>query len=512
VTDPNDWGWGSDEELVETGPPKVDVAELLVEDGDLPRLESDLRKIVARGKNHVSLRLHFTRPMTSEDVQALSACRDYLASQNGQLLLLSLPHEILKWLRMLEFDREFLIVETAEEADLAHRRHAAGEQPIVSVPEEGPFVIVGEEGSAFVLRPRELRDRSSVRRASLQVPRIVPGSDALGELPGRLGKLERGSGVLVDLTHAEEVEGKRFEPLETAASLARQNGLALVFANATHEVKALVMGVLGIEAELELSLERAVLNLAAQIHAKSRFEELRLDLIWEDLHAEPVSSVELGSAISLGTEEPAAAATAAELEELRAHAAKALGEAGRYRDEVSGLRRRLHDVEQERNRAEQRGQELQATVLRDERRLLELEQEKGRAEVRAAQAETARETFRADVQRLEAELSRLRQDLDSARSASTAGDARRVQELEKKLQERDERIALLEAEARQAADTDVRALRKRLAELEEKNARILTEAEAEIQRLTTEQTILTEELANAGEMIERLGKELELSS
>ena len=47
--------------------------------------------------------------------------------------------------------------------------------------------------------------------------------------------------------------------------------------------------------------------------------------------------------------------------------------------------------------------------------------------------------------------------------------------------------------------------------LEVEKARILAEAEEEIQRLTHEHELLREELESAGEMIERLGKELELS-
>jgi hypothetical protein len=58
---------------------------------------------------------------------------------------------------------------------------------------------------------------------------------------------------------------------------------------------------------------------------------------------------------------------------------------------------------------------------------------------------------------------------------------------------------------------DAEVLRQRVAHLTEEKARILTEAEAEIERLTEEQQLLRSELESAGEMIERLGKELELS-
>ena len=60
-------------------------------------------------------------------------------------------------------------------------------------------------------------------------------------------------------------------------------------------------------------------------------------------------------------------------------------------------------------------------------------------------------------------------------------------------------------------DMALTSLRKKCVELEEEKSRILLEAETEIQQLSAEQRILREELESAGEMIERLGKELELS-
>jgi len=50
-----------------------------------------------------------------------------------------------------------------------------------------------------------------------------------------------------------------------------------------------------------------------------------------------------------------------------------------------------------------------------------------------------------------------------------------------------------------------------VATLQEERTRILAEAEQDIRRLSAEREMLRDELQSAGEMIERLGKELELS-
>lgn len=139
--DPNNWGWGSDEAVIdEEGPPRVSVAELLVEDGELGELLKDVTKIVERSdKKHVSLRMHFGRQITSEDVSVLTSVRDFLAEKGGQLALVSLQKDVLKWLKLLEFDREFLIAESADDADLAHRRHASGEVMAAPPPKPKPL-------------------------------------------------------------------------------------------------------------------------------------------------------------------------------------------------------------------------------------------------------------------------------------------------------------------------------------------------------------------------------------
>jgi anti-anti-sigma regulatory factor len=395
--DLNNWGWGS-EDTVEDGGSTVDIAELHATEGELLKLDSELRRIVMGGKRHVSLRLSFSRPLTNDDVDSLTGARDYLKREGGQLVLVSLPRDVLKSLRLLDLDREFVIVEGGSEAEAAHQQ-AAGH--------------VASSGS-------------------------------------------------------------------TAAPTAPQPD------------------------------------------------------------PDPVSSVELDSGVALTSDEISGEGDSAALALLRAEQATARSQLrlSQVEAELRGLRSTLGSTQAERDKAHLTLNELQTSLRRNERRVAELEQGQARAERRAIEAEETKEQGKADTRRLDGELTRLRQELDQAREASqnaeaelataqsTAVDAARVESLEREIADRDRRIAELEASLEesqsarvaQAADPapttqsgDGADLSARCGELEEEKARILTEAEAEIQRLSNERQTLREELESAGEMIERLGKELELS-
>ncbi|MBI3724704.1 hypothetical protein HY251_12220, partial [bacterium] len=89
--------------------------------------------------------------------------------------------------------------------------------------------------------------------------------------------------------------------------------------------------------------------------------------------------------------------------------------------------------------------------------------------------------------------------------------AAKLAELEKKLVLAKADVADDESEARLAAKGDTGGLVARVRALERDKAEILLESKREIERLTREQDALREELESAGEMIERLGKELELT-
>lgn len=398
----NDWGWGSSDTVEETSGPSVEIAEMHVTESELLKLDSELRRVVLGGKRHVSLRLHFSRPLTTDDVDALIGARNYLKREGGLLVLVSLPRDVLKSLRLLDLDREFVVVEGGSLAEAAHERAAQGLEPGV-VPASAPAAP-----------------------APIAPAPITPAAIGLGDLGG------------------------------------------------------------------------------------------------PEIVLEPVSSVELDSGISLGEglSLGEGAASSAELDRLRADQTSAQAELARLQQEVAGLRNRLGTTQEERDKAHATLNELQTSLRRNERRVAELEQSQGRAERRATEAEDLKNQVREDTRRLDGELTRLRQELDQAREAGQSAQAQlqaavdpsQVEALQQEVQTRDQRIKDLEGQlAKASTSSDGVDLMSRCTALEEEKAKILTEAEAEIQRLSDERQGLREELESAGEMIERLGKELELS-
>jgi len=536
VEDPEDWGWGSSESSAPSQS-AVDASELLVEADELPKLQRELRKMVARDKRYITLRLHFERAMRADDVDLLAGCRDFLAAEGGQLVFVSLQYEVLKWLKLLGFDREFLILETADEAERAHARHAAGEAPLRTAParDEAPFAIVEEGAHHFVVRPRGLVGRSSVKRTSMEIPLIGVKGETLSGLPGRL----RGSSAraaIVDLARVTGADAKGLRPLGDAVAVAHAGNGLLAFGNATREVQAMAR-VLGLKSPIELSLRAAVAALAGLLHARDAFEELSLDLSLETLQESGEqlisdSGIEFDSGFSVDVLDDS---SSAELDALRAQLAKAKAECSRLSDELSAERQRAKKAEQEQERFQREALELSGASRRDERRIMELEQARERAEHRATQAETLQSSSKKDTGRLEGELTRLRQELDQARAAAASGGAAasQLQDLQaqlaaqherfqKELKKREDALDQLESLAKQARaaaktarqelrDTDADELRERVLALQEEKALILAEAEEEIERLTAERELLRSELESAGEMIERMGKELELS-
>jgi len=400
----NDWGWGSADEIEEPSGPSVEIAEMHVTESELLKLDSELRRVVMGGKRHVSLRLHFSRPLTTDDVDALIGARNYLKREGGLLVLVSLPRDVLKSLRLLDLDKEFAVVEGGTAAEEAHDRAARGLDPV--------------QGGAPIAPVAPVAPMAPVAPVTPPAPLAPPSP--VGEI------------VL-----------------------------------------------------------------------------------------EPVSSVELDSGISISEADLGlSGASSAEVERLRADHGAAQAELARLQQEVAGLRNRLGTTQEERDTAHATLTELQTSLRRNERRVAELEQSQGRAERRAAEAEDLKNQVREDTRRLDGELTRLRQELDQARAAGetaqaqlqAAVDPSQVESLQREVEARDGRIRELEGQLSKAStSSDGVDLMERCKALEEEKAKILTEAEAEIQRLSNERQVLREELESAGEMIERLGKELELS-
>jgi predicted nucleic acid-binding Zn-ribbon protein/anti-anti-sigma regulatory factor len=409
--DANNWGWGSADEVEEPAAPSVDIAEMHVTESELLKLDSELRRVVMGGKRHVSLRLTFSRPLTTDDVDALIGARNYLKREGGLLVLVSLPRDVLKSLRLLDLDKEFAVVEGGGAAEEAHERAAQGLEPVVG-------------GTPAPAVPT--------------TPPVAPAPVAPPAAPAPIA------------------------PPPVAASP-----------------------------------------------------------VGSEIVLEPVSSVELDSGISISESDLGLSdASSAEVERLRADHGAAQAELARLQQEVAGLRNRLGTTQEERDKAHATLNELQTSLRRNERRVAELEQSQGRAERRAAEAEELKNQVREDTRRLDGELTRLRQELDQAREAGQSAQAQlqaavdpgEVEALKSEVQSRDGRIRELEAQLSKASTSSEGVnLMERCQALEEEKAKILTEAEAEIQRLSNERQTLREELESAGEMIERLGKELELS-
>ncbi|MEZ0227185.1 MAG: hypothetical protein ACAI25_01050, partial [Planctomycetota bacterium] len=93
---------------------------------ELPKLRRQIESVLGRGKRYVTMRLSFKKRMRSEDVQLLTEARDLLAENKGQLVLASLQQDVATWLKLLDYDREFVIADDADAAELAHKKHAAG--------------------------------------------------------------------------------------------------------------------------------------------------------------------------------------------------------------------------------------------------------------------------------------------------------------------------------------------------------------------------------------------------
>lgn len=184
-------------------------------------------------------------------------------------------------------------------------------------------------------------------------------------------------------------------------------------------------------------------------------------------------------------------------------------------------------LEQELQRLRDRAQELEAGALR-----LELvERAQAEREAQLAERDARIDALEARARELKESLERERAALASEREAAAghreaagraSDEALRAQALEADLAARDRELDALQGEltrVRAAAApapapapvSDGDGDGARVAELERENARILAEAAQEIERLMQEQQLLREELESAGEMIERLGKELEFS-
>ena len=493
----NDWGWTVDPESDEAQLPQVEVAELFVEEGELPDLLPSVKQAIARGRRHVTLRIQFQRgvgPGTGrrtgrgEELAALTEARDLLEREGGQLVLAGLQSGFQGWLDSIG---GFRIVESADEAEKLHRLHAAGQLP-AEPAREAAFRILTQARDRLTLRPREVEATAPAETTTRRVKLLRVDAGALARLSRRVQALPREGieAVVVDLRALAIDDGVRGEPLVDAALAAVAAGLELACCEVNPELRAWLRLHGMEEALLHESLERAGLHLAARLHAREPFQELCLELSREDLveTSERERAPDVVDAASRVAADRPVTAPAPPLPlpaTLQAPAVAAPGS-----DELRQLREEAARLRSERDVAERARGELEQALRRAERHQLETEQVLLKTERRLAEHERAATVARAEAESLRDQLQTARRERDEARAAGTDGRVR-------------------EAEERAAAE--LTALKQRVAQLERDKARILTEAEQEIERLTREQEALREELESAGEMIERLGKELEHS-
>lgn len=556
---PDDWGWsgeGEGQSAEGDDLPAVEIAELFLEEGELGGLVEQARAALTRGRRYMTLRVHFKRgaQRDGQELAALSEARDLLAREGGQLVLAALQAGFEEWLRSTG---GFQIADDADQAERLHRLHAAGQlQGDEPARVEPPLVIVTQSRDRLVIRPRELRDQEGLPRTTRPVRVLRLGTGSLARLSRRLAGLPR-EGVedaIGDLGEVPSVDGLRAELVTEAALGAVAAGVGFSLCDVSPEVHA-YLRLHGLEEELlHGSLERAALQHAARLHAREPFQELALELSREDLDSGAREEAELAgaarasssatSSLAAPARVSAAPLPAATLAPLPAPAQPAesglVGSNGPAQAlaaaELAQVRLRLSEAERARA-------ELEQALRREERRQIEAEQGLARAERRVAEQERLATVARAEAEALRDQLRSAQRERDEARDAAGAAETR-AREAESRAREVEERLARLqesltsaeglaqvrqgelqarEAEleglrerARRAGELEAQLgelpeLRQRVTQLERDKARILTEAEQEIERLSREQEALREELESAGEMIERLGKELEHS-
>jgi anti-anti-sigma regulatory factor len=551
--------------------PSVEISEVVVPAEDLPKLKKQIEGILARGKRYVTMRLSFKKRMRSEDVQLLTEARDLLLQQGGQLVLASLQADVATWLKLLDYDREFVIAEDADQAELAHRKHAAGGKPATA---QAPKKPTGKTGViAAIPAPMPTKGALSIasRSDSAVVVKCGPGSKRTkapvavvavdrASVPQILAEVERLSAsgardLVVDLSAVAQPKGERMDVLGEAATLAQMKGVRLSFARVSRELRSFLK-LLGLEGKLALfeDMDGAFLKHAEQLAALAPTDEIELALTRSALGA--------GSSNALAEETRA-------LEQPRVSAAE-----NELRAELQRAQTRTRELEkaleQARNqpakvvekivpqivekvveKVVEKRVEVPKVIEKIVEKIVEKRVEVPKADHEALNAKDRELTqARATAEKTQQELAKTKERLDFVEAryreadyarnelnaiARSSDDARKKFQSEIEAAESRVRAAETAAKAKESElNAQARTLAARVKDLEQQvaqkpraastggdsdrvqklereKAEILLESKREIERLTREQETLREELESAGEMIERLGKELELT-
>jgi anti-anti-sigma regulatory factor len=539
--------------------PPVDVAEFVVTQDELPQLEKQIQSSLGRGKKYVTMRLSFKKRMRSEDVDRLVAARNQVKAAGGQLVLASLQADVLQWLKLLEFDREFLIFEDADAAEVAHRKHAMGQSVAPAgaapAPKEAPsgatFEMTERTRDRIVVRPKSAVGKGGVARTKVDVPVLELAREALPGLQAEVARrVAAGSkDVIVDVGALDQVRGERVEPLSEAVEAARAKGGRVAYARVGRELRAFLK-IMGLEAKLGLhdDVQAAGFALATDRYKVQPFEELEERFVREKVAKADAPAAGLSS--SSITFESSASESRAPTEVVEVPGVQAVQE---LQTQLDKAKAELAQRDEAKRKAESKATELESLRKTAEKRATDAEAQRDQAKRRTAEVETLAKSIEAELEQakkgasaqaqadagakakatdLEKKLAAAEKARSEVEKKATSLEAksesldRKVAELEakasagaaleKKLKESEQKVKVLEQKAASSSSKSDdkpsgKSDDKRVQQLEREKAEILVESQREIERLAKEQEVLREELESAGEMIERLGKELELS-
>ncbi|MDF1662587.1 MAG: hypothetical protein P1V97_12500 [Planctomycetota bacterium] len=520
--------------------PHSKIKEIVVQAEELPRLGWQIDRAIESGVLHVTLRLVFNRRMTGDDVDQLKKARDRLDEVGGQLILAALQREVSLWLKLRDLEKEFLICEDVESAEQAHQQEAAQSITGSSETESSVTLSVHEfdSESAIIRAPGSL---SGSREQELLT--IMEVGD--WKLSGLIDEIRRLGG---DEVHDLVLEGHTThkitssvkDSLQKAIDMASGVGVHLTFClfsadniNQLNEYKSQS------NVTIAETLKEACLDCAERSYGRSAFSEI--EYAFNRIGLEPSSLLDFARA---QTEEMDA--TSEDRSGLQNALSEKDAEIARLRSELTtaqnsapskfeagaldAVKKQLEQAIRDKNSAKSESSRLEGELSEVKRRLSEESEKVAKAESNQSKKnqdlQGELDQVKKDKEESDKKLKTLQTELESERSKASRLEGRFNvvnEELEKERENANQVKLQLQAAQEQSSDKsggpiDLEALPEDPGELktllqqsEEDKLRILADAQVEIERLTREQDALREELESAGEMIERLGKELELS-
>jgi hypothetical protein len=519
-----------------SSPGAIKVQEIIVQAEELPRLSWQIERAIESDCKYITLRLHFNRRMASDDIELLQSARDRMAALGGQLVLAALQREVVLWLKLRNLENEFAIYDDVDSAEQAHNHHA-----------QKSMTAEAESGLAIELQVVEFDQESAVVRAhgSLSGSReqellsIIEIGD--WNLSGLIDEIRRLGG---DEVHELVLEGHTTHRITTdvtkalhkAIEMAAGVGLHLTFCLFSSE-NMQQLGAHKTKSNVTLceTLKEACFASAERQYKQSPFGEIEYG--FNRLALQPSSLINFAQAQTetIGRGQSGAA----ELEELLSQRENEIvrlrSENARFQESsssfdgeaVEAIRKQLEQANREKAKARSDSGRLEGELIELKR---SIEVEKQRLAEAMQQHTTQSQKVQHEMTRLkqlaaasEDETKGLRGDIDVERSNSSrlegrcnvisnelASEREIVSKLNLQLQaiQEPKSSGALDLDQLPDGSSDLKAL---LLQSEQDKLRILADAQVEIVRLTREQEALREELESAGEMIERLGKELELS-